>query len=131
MDGPPTITDTAPIINIMPTTSTTVRTSPKTNIPIATAVTGSSAPRIAVGVEPIYCIAPVVQRNETAVGKIANPATHPHNNHGFPPPPPGHGKGTEKHSNLATNRITPKTRTQKVTVSVATLSRLVLFIPTI
>ena len=43
--------------------------SPNTHMPIATAVTGSSAPRIAVGVEPIYCIEPVVHRNDTVVGK--------------------------------------------------------------
>ncbi len=77
-DEPPTITDTAPMMRMMPTTSVIVSTSPNTHMPIATAVTGSSAPRIAVGVEPIYCIEPVVHRNDTAVGKIANPATQPH-----------------------------------------------------
>ena len=52
--------------------------SPKTVIPKNTAVTGSSAPRMAVGVEPMYWMAPVVQRNDTAVGKTASASRHPH-----------------------------------------------------
>lgn len=39
-----------------------VKASPNTATPKKTAVTGSSAPRMAVGVEPIYWTALVVQR---------------------------------------------------------------------
>ena len=45
------------------------------------AVTGSSAPRMAVGVEPMYCMALVVQRNEMAVGKMARATTLPQRYH--------------------------------------------------
>ena len=42
------------------------------------AVTGSSAPRIAVGVEPMLWIAAVVHRKDIAVGNTARPSTLPH-----------------------------------------------------
>lgn len=44
-----------------------VRISPKTNTPIATAVTGSSAPRIAVGVDPIIFTAFTMNMSESTV----------------------------------------------------------------
>ena len=62
---------TARIIINIPQLNRSVRDSPKTTTPKKTAVKGSKAPKIAVGVEPIYCMAWVVQRNEIAVGKIA------------------------------------------------------------
>ena len=40
----------------------------------ATAVTGSSAPKIAVEVEPMQCIATVVQPSDTTVGNAAKAA---------------------------------------------------------
>ena len=57
---------TATIIITSPKLSLTVRLSPKTAIPKKMAVTGSNAPRMAVGVEPIYWMAPVVQRKDMA-----------------------------------------------------------------
>lgn len=44
---------TARIINIIPQVSRNVKLSPKMVTPKKTAVTGSRAPRIAVGVEPM------------------------------------------------------------------------------
>ena len=68
------------IINI-PQLNLSVRDSPKTVTPKKTAVRGSSAPRMAVGVEPMYWIACVVQRNDIAVGKMANATKLPHRYH--------------------------------------------------
>lgn len=51
---PATIRETARIINEIPNISLGVSSSPKTVTPKNTAVTGSRAPSIAVGVEPIY-----------------------------------------------------------------------------
>lgn len=61
--------------------SLTVKLSPKTAIPKKMAVTGSNAPRIAVGVEPMYWMAPVVQRKDMAVGKTASASKLPHRYH--------------------------------------------------
>ena len=72
---PAIIKVTARIIITIPQLSLGVSDSPKMVTPKNTAVRGSRAPRIAVGVEPIYWIACVVQRNDMAVGNIAN-ATH-------------------------------------------------------
>ena len=69
---------TARIIINIPQLNRSVRDSPKTTTPKKTAVKGSKAPKIAVGVEPIYCMAWVVQRNEIAVGKIAKAIRLPH-----------------------------------------------------
>ncbi len=65
--------DTAPMIMRSPMMIRGVSCSPNTAAPIITAVTGSSAPSIAVGVDPILLIAAVVQPNEIAVGKTASP----------------------------------------------------------
>ena len=62
---------TARIINNIPQPILGVKVSPNTATPKNTAVTGSSAPSMAVGVEPIYWTALVVQRNEMAEGKAA------------------------------------------------------------
>lgn len=62
---------TAVTIMIMPQLTRTVRTSPNTVTPKNTAVSGSNAPKMAVGVEPIYCMAWVVHKNDTAVGNMA------------------------------------------------------------
>src|SRR5574344_669684 len=69
-----TIIVTERMTRTMPKVILGVITSPNTNIPINKAVTGSNAPRMAVGVEPIYWIALVVQTKEIAVGKIASPS---------------------------------------------------------
>ena len=69
------------MINTIPQHNLGVRLSPKIVTPKNTAVTGSKAPRIAVGVEPMYCTACVVQRKDIAVGKIANAIRFPHKYH--------------------------------------------------
>ena len=69
---PAIIKVTAKIIITIPQLSLGVSDSPKMVTPKNTAVRGSRAPRMAVGVEPIYWIACVVQRNDMAVGNIAN-----------------------------------------------------------
>ena len=56
---PATMKVTARIIITIPHTILGVSASPNTVTPKKTAVTGSSAPSIAVGVEPMYCMAPV------------------------------------------------------------------------
>ena len=75
---PAIISMTATMISTMPQPMRRVRVSPKTATPKNTAVTGSSAPRIAVGVDPIRFMARVVQRNEIAVGKSARASRLPH-----------------------------------------------------
>lgn len=76
---PPAITIvTATIIKTRPDISRRLNVSSKTNMPMSTAVTGSNAPKIAVGVDPMYWMALVVQRNEMAVGKSAKPKTSAH-----------------------------------------------------
>ena len=90
---------TARIIINIPQLNRSVRDSPKTTTPKKTAVKGSKAPKIAVGVEPIYCMAWVVQRNEIAVGKIAKAIRLPY-----------------KYQVSATRRLWPKsTRTKNKT----------------
>jgi len=59
---PAIIIVTARMINNIPQPILGVKVSPNTATPKKTAVTGSSAPRMAVGVEPIYWTALVVQR---------------------------------------------------------------------
>ena len=52
----------------MPKLMRTVKTSPNNIMPKTAAVTGSSAPIMAVGVEPIHCIAIAIKTNEMTVG---------------------------------------------------------------
>jgi len=59
----------------MPPAERSVIRSPKTVIPKKMAVSGSNAPRMAVGVEPIYWMARVVATNDTQVGSSASAAT--------------------------------------------------------
>ena len=54
---PATTIVTATMMSTMPIISRPVRTSPKIRTPKNSAVTGSNAPNMAVGVEPIYCMA--------------------------------------------------------------------------
>lgn len=69
---------TARMIRMIPQHNRNVNDSPKTVTPKNTAVNGSKAPRIAVGVEPIYWTASVVQRKEIAVGNMAKAIRLPH-----------------------------------------------------
>ena len=69
---------TADTIMIMPQLMRGVRDSPNIVTPKNTAVRGSNAPNIAVGVDPMYCMAIVVHKNDTAVGKMANAIRLPH-----------------------------------------------------
>ena len=52
-----TITTTAPNIRMIPRARLSVNGSPNTRMPMSTAVSGSSAPRMAVAVEPTYLAA--------------------------------------------------------------------------
>lgn len=72
---------TETMIMTIPVASFGVNASPKIVTPKMTAVTGSKAPRIAVGVEPIYWMALVVDTKDMAVGKRANATILPHRNH--------------------------------------------------
>ena len=72
---------TARMIRMIPQHNRNVNDSPKTVTPKNTAVNGSKAPRIAVGVEPIYWMAPVVQRKDMAVGKTASASRLAHRYH--------------------------------------------------
>ena len=73
------VTDT--ITNISPMMIRVVSISPNTITPKNTAVTGSSTPRIAVGVEPMHCMASVVHINDIIVGKIVRATTLNHRYH--------------------------------------------------
>ena len=75
---PATTSDTAVMINARPMHCRMVSTSPNMATPNTMAVTGSNAPNMAVGVEPMYCIALVVHRNDMAVGKTASAIRQPH-----------------------------------------------------
>ena len=59
-------------ISKTPVPMRSVNRSPKTATPKNNAVTGSSAPRIAVGVEPMRRMAPAIATSETIVGKSAS-----------------------------------------------------------
>lgn len=63
---------TATRISATPTPMRSVNRSPKTMTPKNNAVTGSSAPRIAVGVEPMRRMAPAIVTSETIVGNSAS-----------------------------------------------------------
>ena len=105
---PPAMTEvTAMIIMTRPILSLKVNFSPKIVIPKHIAVTGSNAPNMAVGVEPIYWMALVVHKKEIAVGKMANANIFPHRYHWLV-------DGIFSFSpirNLKINRDSPKSRT--------------------
>ena len=63
---------TAARISATPVRMRGVSRSPKTSTPKKSAVTGSSAPRIAVGVEPMRRMAPAIVTSETIVGNSAS-----------------------------------------------------------
>lgn len=50
-----------------------VRLSPNTDTPTTIAVTGSNAPSIDTGTDPMQCIATVIAISDTTVGKIEIP----------------------------------------------------------
>ena len=107
MRPPAIISVTAAIIISIPHSIRGVNASPNTVTPIMTAVTGSNAPRIAVGVEPMYCIALVVHKKEIAVGKTANANRLPHKYHWS-------ASGTDRffpQNSRRTNKNTPNNRT--------------------
>lgn len=72
---------TEKMIITIPVASFGVNDSPNIVTPNITAVTGSNAPRIAVGVEPIYWMAFVVDTKDMAVGKRAKATILPQRNH--------------------------------------------------
>ena len=78
MFSPATTIVTDDIISINPHTLRNVSVSSNTKIPKNTAVTGSKTPNIAVGVEPMYCMANVVHTNDIVVVKTdsANMLNH-------------------------------------------------------
>lgn len=77
-DFPTTIKVTATSIISIPKTRRGVSRSPKIITPKKRAVTGSNAPKMAVGVEPMLCIEIAVQISEITVGRkaIASILTH-------------------------------------------------------
>ena len=62
----------------MPTPRLTVRASWKTVSPITTAVSGSRAPMMAVGVEPMMRTAIPIETSENTVGTMASINEYPH-----------------------------------------------------
>lgn len=69
----PAITNvTATMMMMSPNHSRGEMISSNTVMPINMAVTGSNAPNMAVGVEPMYLMAAVVQTRDTVVGRIAS-----------------------------------------------------------
>ena len=57
---------------MMPNARRNVKCSPKHRTPMATAVIGSSAPMMAVGVEPMSCTATTISTSESTVGSSAS-----------------------------------------------------------
>ena len=84
-------------------------------MPKNTAVTGSSTPSIAVGVEPMYWIASVVHINEMTVGKMDNARMLPHNHQRSV----GGIVSTPLVNDRIANMIQPTIRTYMVTLMVA------------
>ena len=78
---PPAIIKVTLIITSnMPMARRGVSCSLNISMAIATAVTGSTAPRIATGVLPIFCMAELVQISDTAVGNSAMQKADTHSN---------------------------------------------------
>ena len=71
-DLPAMMSVTATRIRTTPSRMRGVSCSPKTSTPKKSAVTGSRAPRMAVGVEPMRRMAPAIVTSETIVGKRAS-----------------------------------------------------------
>ena len=65
---PSTMSNTAESISKIPMTRRTVSDSPNTSTPMATAVSGSKAPMMAVGVAPTSCTETVISTSESTVG---------------------------------------------------------------
>ena len=65
---PSTISSTAERMSTMPMMSLPVSDSPNTSMPMATAVNGSNAPMMAVGVAPTSWTAMVINTSESTVG---------------------------------------------------------------
>lgn len=72
---------TAMTMSTIPIESRGVMISPKTKYPKNSAVTGSKAPKMAVGVLPMMLMARVVQRNEMTVGKMPRQSALIHRYH--------------------------------------------------
>ena len=69
------------MISNNPATLLPVRVSPNTATPKNTAVTGSSAPNMAVAVDPTYTIAFVAHNIDITVGRRAKASKSPHRYH--------------------------------------------------
>ena len=69
---PKTISKTADRISMIPTANWMVSVSSKTRTPMATAVSGSKAPMIAVGVAPTSWTAIVINTSDRMVGTSPN-----------------------------------------------------------
>ena len=65
-------------MSAMPMARRREKASPKTVTPMTTAVTGSSAPRIADGVDPIFLMAIFMRKSEMTVGSRASCMAHVH-----------------------------------------------------
>ena len=68
----PIISNTPTMMSRLPMAIDGVNASPNTKMPTTTAVTGSNAPMIAVGVEPTSSMARVMVTNEITVGATAS-----------------------------------------------------------
>ena len=71
-DLPVTIRITAVRISRMPMPRRMLKASPKTNMPMHTAVIGYKAPITAVGVEPMSCTATTMSTSDITVGNTAS-----------------------------------------------------------
>ena len=71
-DFPAMMSSTPANMNMMPKASRCVNASPNTHTPMATAVSGSNAPRMAVGVEPMLRTDIDMVTREITVGRIAS-----------------------------------------------------------
>lgn len=113
---PPAMTNVTEVMtSINPINMRVVITSWNTTMPKNTAVTGSNTPSMAVGVEPIYCIASVVQINDIMVGKMDSAITQNHRYHSS-------GDGVVSRPSikaLAAKIIHPTVKTYMVTLIVA------------
>lgn len=75
---PKIIRITATRISTIPTANRSVKGSPKHKQLTTTAVTGSKAPSMAVGVLPMLLIATLIKNNDNTVGNSANCNAHNH-----------------------------------------------------
>ena len=117
MLSPATTNVTEVMTRISPNNMRVVTTSLNTTMPKKTAVTGSKTPNIAVGVEPIYWMASVVQIKEMTVGNTDSAMMFAQSHHFSA----GGVVSTPLAKARIANIIQPMAKTYKVTLIVAIL----------